>query len=420
MKSEYHPIWLILLMGLSGQVTQVAASEPVFTQDSDLLTSEQLVAAVLRANPKLEIAQAAWLAALARIDQQAAFEDPKFSYQIAPLTISDDQTNYGQRIEISQKLPWTGKLRLRNEALSRKADVSHQTINSVRLELSATARYFFADWYYIHRAIEINRHNQALLKAFRAITVQRYGTGLTGKQDALRADMEFALLEHQAIVLVRKRGAIRTRINTLLNQLPDSTLAQPSGLIEITPLPAVKLLQQQALQTRPELKAFAAKIEAAHSHAELMAKNNYPDISLKASYNSLWKNSSKHFMIGIGINLPLFRGKHRAADQEAQALITQLKWQQVDFIAKLREDIQIDYDRVQESLHVLSLYKNKLLPLARKILDASKLDYQSGKGDFLSLVSREKEYAQIRLQNEQALADTHRRQAELDRTVGQL
>ena len=228
MKSKYREIWLIILMALLSQVTKGAATEDVVTENSDLLTSEQLVAAVLRINPELEIAQAAWEAAMARVDRQAAFEDPKFSYQMAPLTISDGHTEYGQRIEISQKLPWPGKLRLLNEASSHQADVAQQTIYSLRLKLSSTARSFFADWYYIHRAIHINQLNQALLKEFRAIAVSRYGTGLASKQDALRADMEFALLEHRAIVLAREQGAIRTHINTLLNKLPDSALAQPS------------------------------------------------------------------------------------------------------------------------------------------------------------------------------------------------
>lgn len=402
------------------QVTQAAASDRVVIQSNGLLTSGQLVAAVLRANPELEIAKAAWDAALARIDQQAAFEDPRFSYQMAPLTISDRHAEYGQRIEISQKLPWPGKLRLRNETSSHKADVVEQTIDSVRLKLSATARSFFVDWYYIHRAIHINQLNQALLKEFRAIAISRYSTGLASKQDALRAEMEFALLEHHAIVLIREQGAIRTRINTLLNKLPESLLAQPADLVEIKPLPELKLLQAQALQARPELKVFTARIEAAQSQSELALKNNYPDISLKAGYNSLWKNSSKHFTVGIGVNLPLFQRKHRAAENEARALIKQVEWQRVDFIAKLREEIQIIYDQTKESLHVLSLHKNKLLPLARKILKAAKIDYQSGKGDFLSLVSSEKDYMQTRLKTEQALADTHHRLAELERAAGHL
>lgn len=415
MKFKYHKALLsILILPIS------LARQPVWADNmsTESLTANRLVTAVLKANPQLQAAQAAWEASLARIDQQATFEDPMFSYTMAPQTIGNSQTVYGQRIEISQKLPWPGKLDLRNEAASYKADIANQAMNSFRLKMVAIARSYFADWYYIHKAIHINQLNQALLKEFRAIAVSRYSTGRASKQDALQAEMEYALLEHQSIVLTQEQRAIRAHINTLLNKFPDSELAVPSDLVAIEALPDIKSLHEQARYTRPELKALAATIEAAKAQSELAIRNNYPDISLKAGYNSLWENTSKHFTVGIGFNLPLFQGKHRAAENEAQAEIKKAEWQRVDFIAKLREDIQISYDQTTESMHVFSLYKNKLLPLAEETLDAAKSDYQSGKGDFLNLISSEKNYMQTQLQAEQALTNIHRHLAELERSVG--
>jgi outer membrane protein TolC len=230
--------------------------------------------------------------------------------------------------------------------------------------------------------------------------------------------MEHALLEHRTIVLTREKSSIRARINTLLNQLPDSVLAKPAGLIEIEALPDITLLYKQALNTRPELKALTANIEAAKSQSELASINNYPDISLKAGYNSLWENSSKHFTVGIGLTLPLFQAKYRAAENAALAETRQVEWQRVDFIAKLREDIKISYDRTKESQHVLKLYKHKLLPLAEETLEAAQSDYQSGKGGFLSLINSEKNFMLTLLQTEHALAESHRRFAELESAVG--
>lgn len=419
MESKYYNICFIILI-LSLSYTKLSASDSINHRVDNLLTSTQLVSAVLKANPRVEVALATWKVSVARIDQQSAFDDPVFSYTMAPQTIANKQTEYGQQIEVSQKLPWPGKLQLRNEVASYKAEAARENINSLRLKLSAAARTLFADWYYIYQAININMHNQALLKEFRALAISRYSTGLASKQDALRADMEFAMLEHQAIVLKREQRSIRTHINTLLNKRPESALAQPSSLLAIAALPDVKFLHQQALHARPELKVLAATIDAAESQSALAKRNNYPDISLKAGYNSLWESSSKHFTVGIGFNLPLFQAKHRAAENEALAQIKQSEWQKIDFIARLREEIQISYDRTDESIHVLKLYKTKLLPLAEETLDAAKADYQSGKGDFLSLISSEKNYMQTQLQAEQALADTHRRVAALETAVGHL
>ena len=422
MKLKDHTIRMILLILSLNQTTNLFASENLTNPnpDHDLLTSSQLVADVLAANPQLEVAKATWQASIARIAQQSSLDDPMLVYSMAPATIGNQKTDYGQRIEISQTLPWPGKLQLRSEVASHKADAVNQNIDSLRLRLSAIAKTLFADWYYIHQAIHINQINQSLLKDFRAIAVSRYSTGLASKQDALRADVEVALLEHQAIVLERKHRSIRAHINTLLNKLPDGMIDLPAVLSQLEPLPDLKSLQDKALLTRPELKALTAHVEAAKSQSELALKNNYPDINLKAGYNSLWENHDKHFTVGIGINLPIYQDKHRAAENEALALRKQAEWSKVDFVAQIRKEVQQAYDRAEESMHVYSLYKNRLLPLARENLDAATADYQSGKGDFLTLISSEKNWMQTQLQLQQTLTDSHRRIAELESAVGEL
>jgi outer membrane protein TolC len=420
MKLKNQTIGLMLLIVSLNQTTTLLASENLINPDHDLLTSSQLVSDVLAANPQLEVAKATWQASIARIAQQSSLDDPMLVYSMAPETIGNQETDYGQRIEISQTLPWPGKLQLRSEVASHKADAVNQNIDSLRLRLTVTAKTLFADWYYIHQAIHINQINQTLLKDFRAIAVSRYSTGLASKQDALRADVEVALLEHQAIVLERKHRSIRAHINTLLNKLPDRMIDSPAVLSQIEPLPDLKSLQDKALLTRPELKALTAHVEAAKSQSELAVKNNYPDVNLKAGYNSLWDKHEKQFTVGIGINIPLYQDKHRAAENEALALRKQAEWNKVDFVAQIRKEVQIAYDRAEESMHVYSLYKNRLLPLARENLNTATADYQSGKGDFLTLISSEKNWMQAQLKSQQTLTDSHRRIAELESAVGEL
>ncbi|NOR71089.1 MAG: TolC family protein [Methylomarinum sp.] len=420
MKSKYHIIRLILLILSLNQMTNSLASENLTDQDHDLLTASQLVSAVLATNPQLEVAKANWQAAIARIDQQSALDDPMLVYSMAPQTIGSTQTDYGQRIEISQKLPWPGKLQLRSELASHKANAINQDSDSIRLLLSATAKTLFADWYYIHQAIHINQLNQTLLKDFQDIAVSRYSTSSASKQDTLRIDVEIALLEHRAIVLDRERRSIATHINRLLNRLPDAVIASPSVLPAIESLPDLKSLHELALQNRPELKVLTAHFDAAKTQSELALKNSYPDINLKAGYNSLWENRDKQFTVGIAVNLPLYQDKHRAAESEALAQMKQAEWNKVDFVAKITEQVQIAHDRATESMHVYSLYKNRLLPLAEENLEVATVNYQSGKGDFLTLISTEINLMQTQLQTKQALADIHKRVAELETAVGSL
>ncbi len=418
MKSNYHPVHLLLLVLTLGRTTSPLAAEAIFNQAGGALSSTQLVSAVLTANPRLEAVQAVWQATVSRIKQESAMDDPVLVHRMAPQTIGNQQTGFSQSTEISQKIPWPGKLRLHGEAAGFEAEAAHENIAALRLVLSSTAKSLFADWYYIHQAIEINRINRTLLTEFRDIAVTRYSTGLASKQDALRAEVEIALLEHQAIVLERERRMILARLNTLLNRLPDESLPPPSKLPEISALPDAKSLHNNALQARPELKELAARIQASKTQTELAKRAFYPDLNLSAGYNSFWDSSEKRLILGVGINLPLDQGKRRAAETEARARMKQAEWNSLDQIAKIREEVQIAYDRTNESIHVFQLYQNKLLPLADETLEAAIADYQAGRGDFLTLISSEKNRMQTQLQTEQVLADMHRHLAELERSVG--
>ena len=79
------------------------------------LDRAKVVAAVLARNPDLDVARATWRAAVAAYPSAIALDDPMASYAIAPFSIGSD-VPFGQRIEVSQRLPWPGKRELRGDA----------------------------------------------------------------------------------------------------------------------------------------------------------------------------------------------------------------------------------------------------------------------------------------------------------------
>jgi len=406
-------LWLLLFQPLN-----LLANESKLIYSGDSIQPSQLLADVLKANPQMEVVQAVWEASIARAVPQSAWADPQFRYTMAPLTIGSNESSYGQRFELSQQIAWPGKLRLRGKVAEHLANAQYANIASVQLVLATTAKSLFADWYYIHQAININNINQALFDEFRKIAVTRYGTGLASKQDALRADVERNLLKHQAIVLHREQQTILARMNTLLNRPPDAIIPPPHSLAEIKLLPELKSLRHKALESRPELKVISATIDANNTQVELAKLEYYPDFNVSAGYNSLWDNEDKRFTIGVGINLPLGQAKREAAEREARAKMKQARWRKTEMEAKIQEELQIAYARVEESLHVLKLYREQLNPLADENLNAAKADYQAGKSDFLTLISSEKNRMQTQLQTERARADAYRRFAELEYAVG--
>ena len=408
----------VLLMVTTTMTTVIAADQDKLFLTNDQLELKQLTRKVLERNPSLAAMQLAWQAAESRINQVSSWDDPVLSYSYAPNTQGLDNQDLGQKIQLSQKLPWPGKLGLKEDSARFEAQAKQENIEVVRLRLIEVSVRSFADWYYIHEALRINRVNQDLWQEFRVIAELKYATGRASKQDALRAAMEQAMLEHTAIVLLRKKRNIQAKLNTLLNRAPDSLIPTPGNMPEVVTIPAVKDLRQMALVKHPELKALLITEKVSEARVKLAEREYYPDFRINAGYNSLWAQEEKRYTVGMGINIPLAFSKRSARVREKRARNQQLKWQLVEKKAEIAGAVQQAYNGAQESRHVLQLYRQKLLPLAEENLQAAKSDYQSGKGNFLDLVSVEKNLIQTQLNQAQAQADYFSRLAVLARHVG--
>lgn len=408
--------WFTTILSLSGLLpfsTALSAQDPLAGTES--LTAPRLVEAVLAQNPGVEALRAAAEQATFQIGPAGALDDPTLTYSLAPETL-DGRLN--QRIEFSQTLPWPGTLELREDAARSQARAADQTLADLRLEAAASAAAGFAEWHFVHRALEINEANQALLIELREVAETRYATGRATQQDVLQAEVEHARLQDQALELVRTRDSVQARLNALLNRDPERPLPPPAELPEPQAVPDFAALQQAALTSHPELERLQAERAASEAREGLAEKDFYPDFRVTTGYNSLWDEQEKRFTVGASINLPLDRSKYRAALDAAQAGANRARWQLQDRRAQLLAELQRARAELAEARDVITLHEERLLPLARENLAAAETDYRAGAGDFLNVITAENQKLATELGLERARADYARRLAELERWTG--
>lgn len=414
---------LLTVLTLFWHSTIVAEiSDPVVGVES--LSEKQLVEWVLERNPGLEELQAAVKEAASRILPASSLDDPQLSYAFAPETINGfrraDGTTRGfnQRIELTQSIPWPGTLDLREEQARSEVTAADQMLSDRRLQIIAAIKTGFAEWYYVHRALEINQENQELLLELRHVAEAQYAAGRASQQDALQADVEHAILQSQALPLERERRSIQAQLNALISRAPHETLPPPGNLPPPSTLPASEDLQHIALSFHPVLKRIEANLNANEAAIGLAEKKYYPDFKLLAGYNSLWDENDKRLLFGASINLPLDRDKRDAALGAAKAAKMKTRWRLIDRRNQLLADQERSYAEVLESIDTINLYSNRLVPLAGENLSAAEADYRAGAGDFLNVITAEKQKLTTELRLQRAYANYLRRLAELERWTG--
>jgi outer membrane protein TolC len=386
------------------------------------LDVDVLVQEILARNPSLAQMVAAWQAASARYPQAISLDDPMFGATVAPVSIGSSNVDFGYRLEISQKYPFPGKLKLRGENAQAEANAAGNDIEDTRLQLIEAAKIVFYDYYLVHRAIAVNEESLRLLGEFRKNAETRYKAGQAEQQDVLQADVEIGKQRERGLLLERLRQVAIARLNTLMHLPPDQPLPAPSKEVTVEErLPEPQELRAVALDRRPDLQAMRNHIAAEEASLGLAHREYCPDFEAMAAYDTIMGNGPTRDLapqLAVRINLPVRYARRAGAVTEAEARIAQRQAELAKMTDQVNYDVQQAYAQVIESLKVVRLYEKEVLPAARSNVKAAQVAYTTGKIPFLSLIEAQRNVVSLQDRHYEAIADYHRRLATLERATG--
>lgn len=291
-------------------------------------------------------------------------------------------------------------------------------IGDVRLMLAEATKMAYFDYYLARRELQVNADTGQLVQQFRDIAKNKYESNQATEQDVLQAEVELADLEGRRVEFVRDERIATARINTLLHRPADHTLPPPPEGVRVPDtLLSGETLQDLAAQSRPDLYTLAARIRAEEAAVALACREYYPDLEIVGKYDTLMPVDMQA-QVGMRLNVPLQQGHRQAAVQEAQARLCQQRAEYQSRRDQVAFEVQSALVRVAEAQKVARLFAGRILPAAEQNLKSARANYVAGKVDFLRLVDAERQLNSEKERSFQAIAEYHRRAAELERAVG--
>ncbi len=380
------------------------------------LSADALVEAVLARNPSLPEMAAAWKAAQARYPQVTSLDDPLFGTNLSPAGFS--RVGNGYRLEMFQRYPWPGKLRLKGEVAQAEANAASRDVENVRQQLIESARDAFYDYYLTYRALEVNAEALRLLREFKQTADANYTNGKVSAQDPLQAEVEIGRFRERDILLERQRQVAIARINTLLQLPPTLPLPPPPKELQVEgELPDPQELLAQALTQRLDLMKLADQIRAAEAAVKLAYKEYYPDIDAMAAFDAFWDNPLQREQVAMRINLPVRLKRRHGAVVEAEARLAQLKAQYARQVSQAGFEVQQAYEQWRESLRTVRLLKKEVLPKAQENVKAAQPAYVTGRIVLFTLIEAQRNLVDLQDRYYQATAEFFRRRTALQRSL---
>ena len=397
--------------------------------ESGVLTLESVVELAVRDNPNLAQIKARSEAMAAIPSQVGTLPDPVISFNALNLpvdTFDTAQVDHTQlQAGISQRIPFPGKLALREEAANYEAEAAAQNVTEARWRLLRDVKKTWWKIFYLDRALQIIEANQNLLRQFVKIAQTKYEVGQGLQQDVLLAQLELSKFLDSELKLAGTRRNTAAKINALLNKPANIMVTLPEQAQ--TNLPSLlpeQTLYQQAEEFRALLAAQHQSINAAQSRLDLAKKDYYPDFNLGVFYGvredrPTGEDRPDFLSFKLSMNVPLFAGskQSKAVDQRTSELM-QKKYGLKDEWNRVRLQISTAHSDFHQTKNQVILFKSGIIPQARQTVASMLAGYQVNKVDFLNLVRSQITLFNYETQYWKALSAANQALAELTAAVG--
>lgn len=399
----------------------------VFSQElpKEKIILSEIIQEALRENFLIQAAEGEWRASLEMIPQAKSLPDPMLSYSHFGQSIETRLGPQRNKISLSQKFPFFGKLSLQGGIAQSQASILEEQYSAVKADIVLEVKQYFFSLYWFDKALRIAQEEKEVLRRLARIAQKKYETGQANQQDVLKAQLEISKIEDKTLTLKQGRKAIAVQLNSLLNRPPEAFLGEveefqvPQFQSELTDL------YRLAKENRPELKKVRDLIEKNEKGLKLAKKNFFPDFMIMVDYIDIGggttsnpKDGRNAWMGSVGINIPLWRKKLRAAETEQVVKLKSSESRYKDIENETLSRVNELFFEVKTGEEQIKLYKYSLLPQAEQSLKASEVGYLSGKVDFLNLLDAERMLLQIKIAHFKAIADFGKSLARLERTVG--
>jgi outer membrane protein TolC len=397
------------------------AGDTLAFANADALDREALVEAVLRRNPSVASARAAWRAALARYPQETSLDDPMVGYMVGPRSFGSSKVGDAERIEARQAFPVPGSLGLRGAAAVAEAEASASDLAALRIRLAAMTSALYDEYWLAARSLAVNEEHLALVRELRAVATARYESGTAEAQDPLLAELEEAELLHREVEFASAVRIAAHRIALLLHRPDGAEIPPPPDVLPALDVPPAgddADAVARALETRPELHAADARVAARESGERLAIRNFLPEFALTGGYDTFWEMPDQRPFVGIELNVPLAIGRRRGALEEARAELEMARSERDRVRDELTSEVRIARERFAEADHGLAIVRERMTPPARDRLGAARIGFESGRVGFGDLIEAERALRDAELAEQSAQALLSQRAAELIAALG--
>jgi len=395
-------------------------------QNTTAVSLDALIQEAMDNNPEIQQAFHYWKAAEYRTSQEKGLPDPRLSYGYFGENVETRVGPQEQKIGVSQKIPFPGKLREKGKIQAKEAGIRKEKYEALKNEVIKDVKIAFYDLYWLDQTLSIIDEEKSILEEIESVAQRKYGANLSSHQSVIKLQVELSKIIERFALTKQNRKSTVARMNRYLGwhmQKPFDTIR---SIERKSLLLGLEEVLEKAKETRQELIAADLAVERAELERALAGRDYLPDLTFGVEYISIGGGTTssaddgKDAWVGmVSVNVPIWFGKIKSGIKAKEEELKAARMKQEDVEDLVVYEVQDLYFRIEAYKDIVSLYETALVPQAQQAFDASRTGFETGSVSFIDWLDTQRTYLQTRLAYYKAVVDYQKAIAFLERVVGE-
>ena len=402
MRSRFDEHVRRFLTGLAIALYAICTTAWAGSAESSTFTLKQLIERAQRDNKDLRAARYAVDIGHARLVQAGLWPNPTLDVSNRSDFLFKNEGEYSHAVAISQSFPIAGRI-------LRQKEVARVDIALAEAEVAEAERTLAGDVAAdAFRVLVIDRQiasRTALIEIqtkLAGTTRARFKAAEVSELDVNTVQLDLQRLMQERALLRSQRDTILASLNTRLGRSPTATLVIEEPVPVDEALPSVSRLQDQALESRPDLRSALLSADRAQAEKALAKATRWEDwrVGLELSQDKLViegappQGSDRTIGVTLSIPLPLIN-KNQGLLAEADATHEQALARIEALRLTISSEVASAHAEATRLQAALAQYNTGMLPVSASNVRLAQQGYRQGLVPVFDVVQAQRQQADL-------------------------
>lgn len=366
-------------------------------------TLDQLICTAIRENKDLMAARFAIDKAQGRLIQAGKYSNPRLNVGRNDDSLFNDEGEYQQTVSISQDFPVAGRIARQKQVTRVELAIAAAEVNEAERKLIGEVSTRYYRMLVLDQQMMVREQLARINKKLVVATKARHKAAEVSELDVNTASIELQRITQERVILKSQWMNELAELSRLLGR-PACEILDLEKCLDPDELPPLCLLQEEAINTRPDLRSAWLTGDRLRAEEALARAQRWEDWTVQLGYQQEKtviegappQNADRFLTVNVSIPLPLLN-RNQGKIHEAKAGQYQVCANVEALKLTINNQIASNYQAAERLSAAIRQYQSTILPASIKNIALAQQGYNQGQTSIQEVVLIQRQFGELKI-----------------------